>query len=194
MTDNKDTRSRILEATADLIGRERNLNLTVREIASRAEVNIASVNYYFRSKDKLINEVELLLMENIRSIYSSLYESSLDVRERLIEWSDKLTRHLIDYPGIIYLIGTRILERESTSVGQYLRFLETELAPQVKELTGLEDDEPVGFKVLQLISGIVYPILIYSSDEGPAGIDISNEKVRRNYITSLVYSIEQAPS
>jgi AcrR family transcriptional regulator len=187
-----DTRSKIIEAAAEIIGRERNLNLTIREIANRAEVNIASVNYYFGSKENLLTEVEMLLMEKIRQIYTGLDDNSLSTREKLINWADNLIKHLIDYPGIIYLIGTRVLERENTCLNIYLNLLETDLIPLVKELTGIKDDNIAGFKVLHLISGIVYPVLIFSSDNETAGIDIGNADTRKKYVRSLVVSIETA--
>ncbi len=190
--DKADTRSRILKAAADIIGRERNLNLTIREIANRAEVNIASINYHFRSKENLLDEVELLLMENIRSIYTNLNDASISTRERLIIWGNSLIKHLLDYPGIIYLIGTRVLERENTCINQYLNLMETDLAPLVKDLTGISDDGITSFKVLHLISGIVYPILIFSSSDASSAINISDEMTRKKYVHSLITSIEMA--
>ncbi len=184
-----DTRNKILDTAAEIIGREKNLNLTIREIAGRAGVNLASVNYYFGSKEKLLEEVEMQLMENIRQIYTNLENKSLPIKERLINWADKLIKNLIDYPGIIYLIGTRVLERENTSLNFYLGLLETDITPLVRELTGLRNDEEVKYKVLQLISGIVYPALIISSDNEASGIDITEDTIRRKYVTALVTSI-----
>ncbi len=195
MTEDKTgTRSRILEAAAEIIGKERNLNLTIREIANRADVNIASINYHFQSKENLLDQVEMMLMENIRHIYTNLDDSTVSPRERLIRWGNNLIKHLIDYPGIIYLIGTRILERENTCINQYLNLLETDLTPLVKELTGIKDDSITGFKVLHLISGVVYPILIFSSTAEDSMINVSNEAVRKDYVASLITSIETAKS
>lgn len=190
MEDKTGTRSRILEAAAEIIGKERNLNLTIREIASRAEVNLASINYHFQSKENLLDQVELMLMENIRYIYTNLNDATVSPRDRLISWANSLIKHLIDYPGIIYLIGTRVLERENTCINQYLSLMETDLAPLIKELTGIKDDSIAGFKVLHLISGVVYPILIFSSADEHAVININDENTRKEYVTSLVASLE----
>ena len=195
MTEDKaDTRSRILEAAAEIIGKERNLNLTIREIANRAEVNLASINYHFQSKENLLDQVELMLMDNIRHIYTNLNDAKVSPRDRLISWANSLIKHLIDYPGIIYLIGTRVLERENTCINQYLNLMETDLAPLIKELTGIKDDSIAGFKVLHLISGVVYPILIFSSADEHSVININNETTRKEYVTSLVASLESAKS
>jgi AcrR family transcriptional regulator len=190
--DKNDTRTRILEAAAEIIGRERNLNLTIREVAARADVNIASINYHFRSKENLLSEVEMLLMENIGHVYTHLGDPGANTATRLINWANTLIKHLIDYPGIIYLIGTRILEKEPTGINQYLSLMDRDLAPLVKELAGIDDDDTVAFKVLQLISGVVYPVLITSSSDETAGINISDEKTRLAYVSQLVASISTA--
>jgi TetR/AcrR family transcriptional regulator, regulator of cefoperazone and chloramphenicol sensitivity len=187
--DKNDTRTRILEAAAEIIGRERNLNLTIREVAARANVNIASINYHFRSKENLLGEVEMLLMENIAHIYTHLSDPGANTATRLITWANNLIKQLIDYPGIIYLIGTRILEKEQTGINQYLNLMDRDLAPLVKELAGIDDDDLVAFKVLQLISGVVYPVLITSGSNETAGIKISDEKTRLAYVSLLVASI-----
>ncbi len=189
--DRNDTKTKILETAAGIIGKERNLNLTIREIATRADVNIASINYHFGSKEKLLEEVEMLLMDKIRHIYTGLHNSDQPTRERLISWANNLIKHLIDYPGIIYLIGTQVLEKENTGLNIYLHLLETDINPLVKKLTGVTDETAAGFKVLQLISGIVYPVLIYSSNNETAGINIGDTAIRGKYVTSLVDSIEK---
>ena len=59
------TKLRILEATQELI-RERGFeNASVREIAKRASVNVASINYYFSKKENLMGEILILLSEEL---------------------------------------------------------------------------------------------------------------------------------
>lgn len=188
--ENCDTKTKILMATAEIIGREKNLNLTVREIASRAKVNVASINYYFGSKGKLLEEVETHLLNNVRLVYPDLENKALPTEERIINWANSLIKNLIDYPGIIYLIGTRVLERENTSLDLYLSLLETDITPLVEKLGQDSRDDETKFKVLQLISGIVYPVLILSSESGASGINIADDGVRKKYIASLVESLK----
>lgn len=47
------TRERLLEAAGEVFARQGFRSATVREICSRAGVNIAAVNYYFRDKQRL---------------------------------------------------------------------------------------------------------------------------------------------
>ena len=52
-----DTKERVLEAALVLFAERGFHNATVRDIAARAKTNVASINYYFRSKDDLYHEV-----------------------------------------------------------------------------------------------------------------------------------------
>lgn len=188
--DRYDTKTKILETAAEIVGREKNLNLTIREIAKRAGVNLASVNYYFGSKKNLLEEVEKRLMENVRLVYTDLENKALPIKNRLVNWADSLIKNMIDYPGIIYLIGTRVLKRDNTIFNVYLRILETDITPLVKEFTGLSADEEIKYKVLQLISGIIYPALIISSENEASALDLRDDDTRKKYVTALVKSLE----
>jgi AcrR family transcriptional regulator len=52
-------RSRILDTAEDLFAREGPAAVTLRSIAAAADVNVAAVNYYFGSKEKLFEEMFL---------------------------------------------------------------------------------------------------------------------------------------
>ena len=51
------TKDRILHAAEDLFAQQGFAATSLRQVTSRADVNIAAVNYHFGSKDNLINEV-----------------------------------------------------------------------------------------------------------------------------------------
>jgi|ThiBioDrversion2_2_1062182.scaffolds.fasta_scaffold26841_2 AcrR family transcriptional regulator len=53
----QDTKERLLDAARGLFAERGFHNATVREIAARAQTNLASINYHFRSKDDLYREV-----------------------------------------------------------------------------------------------------------------------------------------
>jgi AcrR family transcriptional regulator len=186
-----DTRSRIMKAAVEMIGREGNLGVTIREIADKAGVNIAAINYHFSSKENLLEEVEHFTMEQTTLIYDCLLEEGKGPRERLIKWANELMSYLIDYPGIIYMIGTRVLQSDNKGAGlaDYLSVSDNRLNPAVRELTGISDEGLLSFKALQLISGVVYPTLIYSGTKKALGRIISSERVRKKYLASLVDSL-----
>lgn len=53
----QNTKQRLLDAARGLFAERGYHNATVRDIAARARTNLASINYYFRSKDDLYREV-----------------------------------------------------------------------------------------------------------------------------------------
>lgn len=57
MGQNQNTKERLLDAARGLFAERGFHNATVRDIAARAHTNLASINYYFRSKDDLYREV-----------------------------------------------------------------------------------------------------------------------------------------
>ena len=57
MTNHFNTKERILHAAEDLFAQHGFAGTSLRQVTSRADVNIAAVNYHFGSKENLVNEV-----------------------------------------------------------------------------------------------------------------------------------------
>jgi AcrR family transcriptional regulator len=62
-----DTKKRIVEASTYLFGVKGYDGTSTREIAQRAGVNIASLNYHFKSKQGLLKEVTAAIIEEFHS-------------------------------------------------------------------------------------------------------------------------------
>ena len=82
-----DSRNRIIKSAIKLIGEKGSLHITIREIAIEAQVNIAAVNYYFRSKNILFKEIEEYFNLEVASISHILKDKKLDSRKRLLTWA-----------------------------------------------------------------------------------------------------------
>lgn len=57
MSETQGTRERLIEAAMEEFARQGYAGATVADICARAEANVASVNYYYGSKEKLYQEV-----------------------------------------------------------------------------------------------------------------------------------------
>ncbi len=68
-------RQRILEAVINCIEKEGINGLTTRKIADEAGTNIASINYYFRSKELLVAEALSLTLQHMQSDIDAIIES-----------------------------------------------------------------------------------------------------------------------
>ena len=186
-----DTQDKIISTAVDMIGRQINLDFTIRSIAEKANVNLASVNYYFRSKDNLINEVEKHFVRESRRIYEEITGLGMEPREKIRLWAAKTMDQIMEYPGIIYLIVTKLLNdrNENTGVVGLMDTLEQSLIPIIKESMGIQDDITASIKLMHLFSGVVAPVLFYYGAGRSFNIDMRNSNDRSRYIDALIDSV-----
>jgi TetR/AcrR family transcriptional regulator, regulator of cefoperazone and chloramphenicol sensitivity len=85
MTDKENsTQEAILLATIDCINENGLENLTTRMIAEKAKANIASINYYFRTKEVLVNQaLEITIKHMLEDVMATIQDTSLDFRTNL---------------------------------------------------------------------------------------------------------------
>ena len=100
-TEDASVQSKIIEATIECIEREGIQAVTIRKIAKLAGVNSAAINYYFRSKEKLVEEVKRSTVEHVFEDWREIInDESRTVRERLFLLFTDYMEGAIMYPGI----------------------------------------------------------------------------------------------
>ncbi len=91
-----ETRSRLLEAAADVFVEFGYRSATLREICRRARANNAAVNYHFRDKQSLyLAVVEHLLKQSEDQAQVWDYDSAAPPEERLREFLRKMLQRLL---------------------------------------------------------------------------------------------------
>ncbi|MCG8541796.1 MAG: TetR/AcrR family transcriptional regulator, partial [Clostridia bacterium] len=64
--ENIDAKERIMNTMVELLLERKDVNkITTREVAKLANVNSASINYYYKSKDNLVFKAVEICIENI---------------------------------------------------------------------------------------------------------------------------------
>ena len=76
-------------------------SLTVRELAAAANMNVASINYYFGSKDNLITQVQQHILEQINMLCINAGALGSPPREKLLCLMRTLVDYFIENPGTI---------------------------------------------------------------------------------------------
>jgi len=116
-----DTRARLVQAARRLFAERGFRNATVRDIAARAESNLASINYHFRSKEALYLEVlrqtfprapaeapptdpadaspAQRLTDFLKHVAETPDEGLKDDRARLLAWETLAPTGFIDLPA-----------------------------------------------------------------------------------------------
>ena len=133
-----DTKTRILQAAVDLFELHGVRGASIRDICSKADANIAAVNYYFGGKDALYAEV-------IRSVFSQTFDldpmpdSSLPSdggdAQHLCNWIDWYIRRQHDERTAKFMNFVRLEIADPTSMLQEI--LDTVITPIFVELQKL---------------------------------------------------------
>lgn len=78
-----------------------------RDIAEEAGINLALLNYYFRSKEKLF---ELIMMEKLTSFFGIivpvLNDTGLSLDQKIVSVSERYSSMLIEHPDLpLFILG-----------------------------------------------------------------------------------------
>lgn len=191
----KKTRDRILDTTLALIGKEGAAKITVRRISTQAKVNVAAINYYFGSKEELVEEVLRKLREQMDQHFVILDQEDLDCRERLFRFGTAIMGFLMDYPGISLIMFKASMQNSS----QPHHLMQNELERQQKVLsliarcTGIEDPLLLSIKSAILYSSILHPIFSHKPKPSQhSTVDFTDSGFRENYVRILIDGIVKA--
>lgn len=186
------TREQIIAVTLTAIQEEGLSAVTIRQIAARAGVNVAAINYHFGSKDALINEVLVELTAGLRDAFVLMAEDGPPPRHRLHRFLDELSSVLLRYPDVYrQAIGTGLLGGDGQR--QYLSFLRVEglqaLKRLVREETGETDERQLTLRIVQAIGGLIYPLLVGSLIEPAIGISFADDEARREHVAICLQNL-----
>lgn len=197
MNNSLDTRSRILQVAIDTVGLKG--EITIRQIAEKAGVNVAAINYHFGSKNNLLKEVENYYAEILYNMMKDiLLKKEHNPKEKLVLWTNSLMEFMFKYPALIALIANLAAEDRGYNPiliqKVYLsEELENAITLLIKESTGIENERILKYKYLQIFSGILGPIisevvsLTYGNNHHI--LNISEKHQREEYINMLIESI-----
>lgn len=124
----RDTKQRIVEASVYLFGLKGFDGTSTREIAKLAKVNISSLNYHFKSKQTLIQEVAAFVVD--------------DFKEKIVNLAKDLNiKSSADYALLVY---QELMRDGQKFLNEFKLILDTE------EFIGKMDIHPCGFEQFEV--------------------------------------------
>jgi TetR/AcrR family transcriptional regulator len=94
-----------IKKTALVLFLERGFERTsIREIASKAKINIALLNYYFRSKENLFDSIFSGLLGKHTPVLQDILDTELPLEEKIEVYVDKYIDMLLDNPKLTYFV------------------------------------------------------------------------------------------
>lgn len=176
------TRLRILTAAIELIEREGTAATTTRGIAAAAGVNVAAINYHFRSKDSLIEAALAVSWGNaMEDLDAFLAREPWDPRAGLLGIARFLVEGATRYPTLTRANLFDSGGRPIRPVAEGLALVVERLAARLCTHSGIEADEAARDRVHAFLSAVVFPFLVPFAPDRLASPD-----ARLRYVASLV--------
>jgi AcrR family transcriptional regulator len=131
-----------------------------RDIADEAGINLALLNYYFRSKEKLF---ELVMMEKLASFFGTiapiLGDTALTLDQKISMVAEKYTHVLTDNPDLplFILSEMRMNPEQFVSKLPFNKLFESHFIKQLQERR--PDLHPVHF-LLNILGLTVFPFIV----------------------------------
>jgi AcrR family transcriptional regulator len=131
-----------------------------RDIAEEAGINLALLNYYFRSKEKLF---ELVMMEKMTSFFGTiapiLADTSLALEEKMALAAEKYTYVLMENPDLPLFILSEIRMNPEQFVNKLpiAKIIESHFLKQLQERR--PDVHPVHF-LMNFLGLTVFPFIV----------------------------------
>ena len=165
----------ILDRTIFLVGKKGTTDVTVREIAREAGVNLASVNYYFSSKEQMFEQMAARFLAGFDEVMRLLEEPDVPPKERLRRWAAEVMRHLAEYPGFLPVMERQMtvapLNPFASALRAAMKRAVRQLTATLRECVGPTDESRIAFKLTLLISALAgpFPRLVGKPQSRPAG-------------------------
>lgn len=188
-------RDRMIRETARIIREEGFKCATVRTVAERAGVNIASIRYYFGSKDELIGEAIEYLMNNFENIVHYLEDTESPPEERLAAFMQNYFRLANIHPALYRSISFSGSDSQQNTYFIYTNLLHERcwepILRTISEWTGITDNTLLRIKGLQLFAALEYPLILHSNQSDAPDVALVYPKHTADYIRVLIESLRQ---
>ncbi len=182
------TPKKILLATIDCIEEQGLESLTVRSIARAAGVNIAAINYYFGTKEKLVEEALRSTVDEFASLWQEAIEAEETSRERFRQFCRACMDGAHKFPGITKAHIYNPMIRDDYSgyfvkrFNDILKDIIIEIQPQAPETA----DRDLKMRLIQMISAAFMPALVPGLFRDFSGFSFADEEMRKQYVDYLV--------
>ncbi|MGG4220583.1 TetR family transcriptional regulator [Paenibacillus jamilae] len=192
MRELKNIEEKILDRALYLMGKKKSCNISIRAIAKEANVNVSAINYYFRSKDEMLQLVKEFYIQNSQSVLSILKNEEYDLEERLLLAANEIIEYALQYPGnmVIHSHSLELIDSDVKSKNVVdIVFEIGELIQQT--LNSLIPGEKVAcqYRYLIFTSAVNYPTeseVIALSEK----FILKEQKSRIDYLKALITSLK----
>lgn len=188
-------KQKIIDVTSRILRNEGFKKATIRRIAKECNTNIASVNYYFGSKEELIGAALEKMIFNFEAIVSYLDKTDLPVKERLRKYILGYFKLAHQHPALFRSISNPSSNDAKDTYFIYLNLLHDQswdkFLRNVGELSKINSQPDLDMKCMQIFSAMEYPIIVEINRKNSfLSKYIKNDEQLEKYVEILLQSIE----
>ncbi len=183
---------KIVNAAITCIERQGIQNVTIRSIAKEAGVNSAAINYYFRSKDKLIKRAMATTLTHLAGDLTEIAaDDSRPLAQRLRDLLDYLIEGAIQYPRVTraHLYEPLFEGSSESEFGALLASILARIRADLEREQGLAASRELELRLVRLFSAALLPALMPTLFQGFDGIDFRDLRTRRSYVELLTREV-----
>jgi|GEM_PF-1248832 len=183
---------KLLDRTLYLIGKSGTMDVPVRAIVKEAGVNLGAINYYFDTKENLMDHVKEYYLDIIESTIAHLVENHRTPLEKLLGYGHDIMAYSLRYPGL-QVLARNALEYEEEDplykeIVEALARTNRELDQVLKAYLSV-DEEAYAIRKIIFFSSLIHP-----SEEHALGrrylMQIKDQGKRDVYLKTLLSSIK----
>ena len=188
-------REKMIETTVHILQQQGFKKATVRSIAKAAGVNIASVRYYFGSKEELIGAALEYMMGNLENIVSFLDDNRLTASERLKKYIIAYFHLAREHPALFRSISNPSSEDAKDTYFIYLSLLHSQcwekVIRNVAEVTGYTDEKDLELKAMQIFAAVEFPIILESNKGNSFIQGYTDDAMLSRYVDLLLDNVDE---
>lgn len=180
------TKQKIVLATIECIEKQGINAVTIRSIGKEANVNSAAINYYFGSKEKLIEESFDYIQKDFMMDFTEIINKDKELRKIVEELLLYILQGTIKYPNIVKAVLYEPFFNNNYN-GVFINKLNAlceELYNKVSK-QHTSDDSKNKTGIIQLISSSLFMGIFPCIFKDFANLDLRDENVLKEYIKKL---------
>jgi AcrR family transcriptional regulator len=154
------TEEKIKDSARKIFTKKGFLATTIRDIATEADINIASINYYFRSKEKLF---EFIMDETIGALFNKiqpvLNDENIAVDEKIEICVGYYIDDVLENPDFIFFVVGEVMSGSITNRSMASRMTLLENSHLFKQLKAFNMDGKINFHPVHLlwnVTGMIF--------------------------------------
>lgn len=180
--DDQTVKERIIQAATDILNETKETdNITVRQIAERANVGIGSINYHFKSKDYLLSVAIGKMLVSLATEYSTWKGcNQCTSKENLKMMLKTLSNVMIEYKALNQFMLTQDILNGNMQTPLYI-------VPVLKEIFGEQKTEmEIRIIALQILQPLQIAGIVPSAFHMYSGFNLDSTEERNAFIDMLV--------